>query len=843
MRNGSRFRILRAALIVTSVLANGLFVSAGSALAVSAPAARWALDDGSGTNADDAIGTADGTLSGGATWLTSNAAVGTGAVRFDGANDKVTVPGSAPLEPAELTLTAWVRGDPQNPPATGAAIIEKGAFDCQGPSYGLYVAATGIRLSFRSPNGIQLQFTATEAVDKVTLWDGAWHLLAARIHIFGFYHNSAGGTVMVDGYPETYETVGDILEPPTQQTSAIVYAGSTSSELVIGGPASTGCSVASFEGDVDDVRVYADPTLSSATLMPTVTTTVGGMWNPAQTPGASGVSHVDVSPIPRWGTVTWEIFVGGAWTAWGSPVQTNAVGHAVGGGVVPLTVGTYPLRATFSGGPPYLDSAQEGTVTVEKLSTTTQLGVAPDPFLPGEQVRLGAFIDSVEVGSTSRYPQGSVKFWETTTGTPVLLATVAVTQSGVTGDGAANLYVSDFPVGTHKVVAEYVGPDPYRSGSTSNEVSLVVNAETATAWLQLDTAGAIETHHSFKIGAGIQNGGQGYAENATFTFKRVGSSTPICVLPVAYGTETQCTVPSQAVGTWQFVVEYSGNAVTASDTSVPLTVHVVADTVHATGVSVDNTTFYPVKDAYKDTVSIKGTRNESIGVTIKIYSPGGTLLKTVTVASGSGAYSYAWNGRKSDGSIYAAGKYKVVQTLKDAAGTTLTSTLYTTISKKKLYTYSKTITKLGKSMTAKGTANGGTLTTSKSSGYAKLYAPTAGTSWAGAGWELTLPSATVYKSIYVRVHGRHSGTTGFTAMGSQNFTTCPYVAGGAWDEACFGAWKNIPTTSGTTLHYYKSASLSSVYRSGTKVRVSVSSYGGTAYIYKAQVIVSYGVLK
>jgi hypothetical protein len=56
-------------------------------------------------------------------------------------------------------------------------------------------------------------------------------------------------------------------------------------------------------------------------------------------------------------------------------------------------------------------------------------------------------------------------------------------------------------------------------------------------------------------------------------------------------------------------------------------------------------------------------------------------------------------------------------------------------------------------------------------------------------------------------------------------------------------WASVSPTSGTTLYYYKTASLGTAYRSGTKVRVSVTSYGGTTYIYKAQAVVTYGVLK
>src|SRR5262249_5475256 len=146
---------------------------------------------------------------------------------------------------------------------------------------------------------------------------------------------------------------------------------------------------------------------------------------------------------------------------------------------------------------------------------------------------------------------------------------------------------------------------------------------------------------------------------------------------------------------------------------------IVPDTVHASP-SVQYTTFYPVKDSYRDTVAIRGTRDEPVSVSIKIYSPTGSLLKTASYASATTPYSYAWTGKNSGGTIYAEGKYKIVQTLKDAFGTTKVLTSYVTLSKKKLYTYTATISKLGSSVSAKGGFNGGSVTLSTASGYARL---------------------------------------------------------------------------------------------------------------------------
>lgn len=322
-------------------------------------------------------------------------------------------------------------------------------------------------------------------------------------------------------------------------------------------------------------------------------------------------------------------------------------------------------------------------------------------------------------------------------------------------------------------------------------------------------------------------------------FSRSGVATPICSLP-AQADLTSCTVPALATGTYQFRVAYSGNARTLASTSDWQTVNVVPDVVHATGISLQYSTFYPVKDSYEDTVAIKGTRNEPISVTIRIYNPAGSLYKTVTIGSGTGAYSYAWNGRNSAGTIFAEGKYKVVQTLRDSAGTTLTSTLYTTISKKKIYTYSKTVAHYGSTLTAKGTSGTGTLSLNATSRYALLKAGSSG--WAGVGWEFTLPTATIYKSIKFQVDAKAGFIGAPVQIGMQNFSTCAYATDNDWNTSCFDRWVQIGNSTATTAWYTTWGSITT-NRSGTHARGTLSVFGGTVYVYKAQVVVTYGILK
>jgi flagellar hook assembly protein FlgD len=294
-----------------------------------------------------------------------------------------------------------------------------------------------------------------------------------------------------------------------------------------------------------------------------------------------------------------------------------------------------------------------------------------------------------------------------------------------------------------------------------------------------------------------------------------------------------------AAGSYDFTATFNGSSRLLGSTSSVQTMPVIVDTVHATGVTTSETTFYPVKDSYKDTVTIKGNRQESIGVTIKIYTPAGSLIKTVSIASGTGAYSYAWNGRKADGTIRAEGKYKITQTLKDAAGNSRTFTFYVNLSKKKLYTYTTTVTRKGSTAAAGGSDGTGSITISTTAGTAVVRSGSAG--WSGVGYDFTLPSATVYKSIKFRVYAKNR-LAPYNVIGMQNFSVCPYSATADWDEGCFDHWDSAGNGTNTVAYFTTTGSVN-LNRSGTHARGMLSVSNGTVTVYKAQIVLVYGVLK
>jgi FlgD Ig-like domain len=276
--------------------------------------------------------------------------------------------------------------------------------------------------------------------------------------------------------------------------------------------------------------------------------------------------------------------------------------------------------------------------------------------------------------------------------------------------------------------------------------------------------------------------------------------------------------------------------------SEPFELVIEPDTLDATNVKLEYTTFYPYKDGYRDTIHVSGMRSEPISVSIKIYSPTGSLVKSVSVARASGKYSYNWNGRNSAGTIRAAGKYKFVQKLTDAAGTTKTFTLYATLSHKKLVTKTAYVEKPGNDVSAKGTDGSASISVSSSGGSAKL---TAGSNaWAGVGYGFSIPTAVVYKSISFQVYAKGTHSVPANEIGLQNFTTCPYSTD-TWNEGCFDHWKPIGSQLGSipTATWYSAPGSVTSNRHSHWIRGMVSVNWGTVTVYKARAKVVYGVLQ
>ncbi len=419
--------------------------------------------------------------------------------------------------------------------------------------------------------------------------------------------------------------------------------------------------------------------------------------------------------------------------------------------------------------------------------------------------------------------------------TTIDLGTPSWEDSGsVNGVGRwlAYVQVSDVTQGEHHYAANFEA-----TGETeASTVTLTVNVQpVATATLVTTSANPAQANHQVILMPEVTGEGTGFARTGTVEWRDADTDTVLDTRSIA---SPELTFPSLPIGTRRFVATYSGDATHEGSTSPVFKLVVVGDDVDASGVGLQYATFYPVKDGYRDTVAIRGTRSEPIAVQIRVYSPTGKVVRSASVASGSGAYTYPWNGRTSSGSVLAAGTYRVVQTLTDAFGSKAAYTDYVKVSRKKLVEHTTYVTKRGSSISAKGAGGSASVSVSTTAGYAKLKA---GNDRALAGWEFKLPAATIYRSMRFQAQTRTGFGVPSSSIAIQAFNVCPRTTG-KWYRNCFDHWQSIGNASGSLAWYSTAGSVTSD-RAGRYVRGLVDVPYGTTYVYKVRVRIAYAVLE
>jgi hypothetical protein len=250
----------------------------------------------------------------------------------------------------------------------------------------------------------------------------------------------------------------------------------------------------------------------------------------------------------------------------------------------------------------------------------------------------------------------------------------------------------------------------------------------------------------------------------------------------AYGMAAVLTLRMPTVGIRRIEAAYGGNATYAPVASNVVEVTVSADTtVNASGVGVSYATFYPYKDGYRDTVAIRGTPGEPVSVTITIKNSLKKKVRAWSLPTRTAAWSVAWNGKTAAGTKLPAGKYTVIQGVRDRLGHVRSWTSYVTISTKRLYWYSSSITKYADTGTFAwdGTYAGGYY----SNRYARGVILDGGSceyDWeydeevcdvAVGAHRFTLPAATSYAGIKLSVLGHSLSGWGNGYMGIDNYAS------------------------------------------------------------------------
>jgi hypothetical protein len=401
---------------------------------------------------------------------------------------------------------------------------------------------------------------------------------------------------------------------------------------------------------------------------------------------------------------------------------------------------------------------------------------------------------------------------------------------------------SQFGIGAHSIYATTYG----NGGALVTSATVQFTVEPGPSTVVLSGPYTVPyAFDGFSISARMS--GTGYQEaGGSVSFYRTGNPTPICAdVPLgSWGSPADCAIPAiDTPGTYNFTARFSGTTHLAPS-SDDVDVVVDPDPVYVDSMLTQYASIYPVTDGYRDTDKISGSREEAAAILIRIYNSANTEVKSVSYALGTGAYSYAWNGRTSTGSILPEGTYRVLQRATDIHGVSKWVTTYVVLSKKFLHYHTTTITKLGSSINGGGGSFGSAIINYTNSSV-KVFA---NGGYGYAGWTFTMPSATVYKSETFKVEAKHILVSGDgSRLKAEDWTKpvgSPHYCGAGWDPYCFGAWKVFGNSTGSLAWFSEGTLTASAYHSGRTFKGMVYVAGTThaAYVYKVSLTVVYGVL-
>ena len=426
------------------------------------------------------------------------------------------------------------------------------------------------------------------------------------------------------------------------------------------------------------------------------------------------------------------------------------------------------------------------------------------------------------------------QFAEVISGTPTALPAPTWVPGTMNGEPSSEgtLTITDPTAGHHIYKAMFDADGTYDALTVTLEVDV---DPVPTSVSIMASVNPVQTNHTSTLSAQIDPGNAGTPLTGSLEWRNADTAAVLQTDDVEVDQSYPAT-PTTA-GVKHFEAGYSGDTTHEGSTSATFDLTATNDFVQATGVTIDIATFYPVRDGYRDYVHAKGNRLEPASVRVLIYDATNHVVRTLTLARASGGYSIAWNGRSTSGALQQAGRYKIVQQLTDVAGMKLTVAKFVTLSLKKLVYSTKYVIKNGSAITAAGHVGSASVTVS-STGIARLRASSGG--WAGAGYQFSLPSAIVYRSIAFQAYVKSPLTVPPNTIGIQNFKTCPISTG--WNEGCFDHRAGIGTSS-SSLVWKTSTGSATNNRSGRTARGMVSVYVGTVYVYKVRIKVVIGVLK
>lgn len=229
----------------------------------------------------------------------------------------------------------------------------------------------------------------------------------------------------------------------------------------------------------------------------------------------------------------------------GSPVTLS--GGQATSPTTNLPVGSHTVTANYEGDANFGGANDSLTQDVDAAETSTSLSTSPNPSVFGQPVTLTAEVtpDAPATGT----PSGQVKF--VIDGTEEIFATLV--------DGVAETSISTLSAGSHSIQAVYLSDDANFLGSSSQEVSQVVNkAATKTVVSSSAPTSVFGQPVTFTATVSVLAPGAG-APSGTITF--TDGTTELATVPVDSGTGFQATFTSDALSVGQHAITatYSGD--------------------------------------------------------------------------------------------------------------------------------------------------------------------------------------------------------------------------------------------------------------------------------------------
>ncbi len=810
----------------------------------------WPLSEGSGSAFADTSGNANhGTTN--AAWTSGIS----GSALELGGSAVGRVPASPALEPQQLTLSAWVKASGTQ--GKWGSIVAKGETLCALSSWSLYTgSAAGLVFYVGGLGGAYYAPTV-----PATIWDGAWHHAVGtfdgatvRLYVDGAQVGSgtpastsityamADETALVLGRDRVacpgagkYNGIVDQVAVwnralsagevqalgagPTPTTTALESAPNPSTagasvtltatvtpstatgtvtftDVTGGGAVELGTDaladgaaalavtfdtpgkrqiVATYDGATDfepSTSSTLTQTVAAASLTPT-TTTLAAVPNPIGA-GSPSTLTATVTPIPTTGDIEW--WIDGAKAAT-SPVGLDGKASINRTWADP---GSHTVQAKFVEGTLYAPSQSIVTnVTVATVAYAVTLTATPAVVPLGTTTHLAAGVSPATAGSIKFYAGAALL------GTQPITAGGQATWDPVVPQGSTQYRADFIPTGATTVggsaAVTVQGKLPLTLDLTVDP-SAVVSGEgkvTFEIWASdYDVSGAVDIW------------------DVTATPAKVATTT------LADG---QATVDTRlpGTGTHSYEARFAGSTTHVPATSNTVTVDLAPDTVvSVNGLALQYGTFYPVKDGYRDTVAIKGSPAEPVTVTIKVKNSNGKTVRSWTLARRDTAWSVAWNGRNTGGTLQPAGKYKVTQTIKDVPGHTKTWTGYTVLSGKKLAWTTATITKNGRNYSSFNYSSyGWVLPSNKYSNGVNIYGNIYD-EWAWVGYAFSVPKAIKY------------GTFKFSVLGTpQKGRGVPYIS--MWNYAA--SYEDAERSIGRTYSWYSTSATGSSHVSRNRI--------------------------